>query len=117
MTKDVEINKSQSGTSVAAFTVACNRVGKKGEKAVADFIRCIAFSQTAEYAGNYAKKGNMVAVDGRIQTGSYSRNGQTVYTTDVIAERFRLLEKKDRQASNEYSDYEFNVDDLGDYDF
>ena len=69
--------------AVAKFTLAVNRM-KKGE---ADFISCTAFKQTAEFLGKYAEKGSMIAVTGRIQTGSYTKqDGTKVYTTDVIVD-------------------------------
>lgn len=120
LTRDVELKKTGNGTSIANFTVACDRMKKKGEEGTADFIRCIAWRQPAEFLSNYAKKGDMVAVDGRIQTGSYDQNGRTVYTTDIVAEQVKLLGGKSRDASRqEQSNFEqdydfdnFNPDDL-----
>lgn len=86
ITKDLEIRQSQSGTAVLRFTVAVDRPQKNGEKS-ADFISCIAFGQTAEFIGRYFGKGRMIALEGNIKTGSYEKNGVTIYTTDVIVER------------------------------
>jgi single-strand DNA-binding protein len=87
ITKDLEIRQSQSGTAVLRFTVAVDRPQKNGEKST-DFISCIAFGQTAEFIGRYFGKGRMIAIEGNIKTGSYqNKNGETVYTTDVIVER------------------------------
>ena len=87
ITKDLEIRKSQSGTVVLRFSVAVDRPQKNGEKS-ADFISCIAFGQTAEFISRYFGKGRMIALEGNIKTGSYqNKNGETVYTTDVIVER------------------------------
>lgn len=108
LTRDVEIRKTQTGLSVARFTVACDRrssrdQGNQGQQ-TADFISCVAFRQPADFLGMYAKKGALVAVDGRIQTGSYDRNGQTVYTTDVVAENVRLLESRAQSQSRQSND-------------
>lgn len=87
ITKDLEIRQSQSGTAVLRFSVAVDRPQKNGEKS-ADFINCIAFGQMAEFISRYFGKGRMIAIEGNIKTGSYqNKNGDTVYTTDVIAER------------------------------
>jgi len=99
LTRDVEVRKTTSGLSVARFTVACdrrvsrNRDGGANQQ-TADFISCVAFNQPADFLGQYARKGAMIGVDGRIQTGSYERDGQRVYTTDVVAENVRLLESR-----------------------
>src|SRR5699024_4367682 len=75
LTKDVELRYSQSGTAVANFTLAVNRQFKNqnGERE-ADFIRTLAFGKTAEVIAQYVKKGQQLAVEGRIQTGSYENN-------------------------------------------
>lgn len=87
ITKELEIRQSQSGTAVLRFSVAVDRPQKNGEKS-ADFISCIAFGQTAEFINRYFGKGRMIAIEGNIKTGSYqNKNGETVYTTDVIVER------------------------------
>lgn len=84
----------ESQTAMCRFTVAVDRL-KKGE---ADFIGCIAFGKTAEAIEKYTFKGQKVAVQGRVQTGSYkNKNGETVFTTDIVANRIEFLEWKDRQ--------------------
>lgn len=120
LTRDVELKKTGNGTSIANFTVACDRMKKKGEEGTADFISCVAWRQPAEFLSSYGKKGNMIAVDGRLQTSNYDQNGRTVYRTEVIAEQVRLLEGKSRDTSrqeqtNNEPDYDFdnfNPDDL-----
>ena len=65
-----------------------------------DFISCIAFGKSAELLDKYVKKGNKVAISGRIQTGSYTnKDGKTVYTTDVVAERVEFIESKKQEES------------------
>ena len=95
LTKDVEVRKTQSGLSVAQFTVACDRIGKKAEgQPDADFINCVAWRQPADFLGQYAHKGALVGVDGKLQTRSYDRDGQKVFVTEVVADQVRLLESK-----------------------
>ena len=95
LTRDAETRKTGSGITMATFTVACDRQKKKDDQeSQADFIRCIAWRQSAEYMERYAKRGMIVGVDGRIQTGSYEKNGTTVYTTDVMCDNVRILSEK-----------------------
>lgn len=82
LTADPDVWISQSGTSIATYTLAVDRRGKEKE---ADFIRCKAFNRGAEFADKYFRKGMRVAVSGSINTGSYKdKEGRTVYTTDVL---------------------------------
>lgn len=90
-----------SGKAVTKFTVAVDRF-KKGE---ADFIRCVAFDKTAETIANYLVKGSQIALEGKIQTGSYDdKDGKKVYTTDVIVERFDFCGKSEKPASQDKPD-------------
>ena len=90
MTKDAEVSYTQSNTAIARFTLAVDRQ-KQGE---ADFIRCVAFNKTADLLSRYCGKGSKLGVEGRIQTGSYQKDGKTYYTTDVIANRIEFLDSK-----------------------
>lgn len=98
LTKDIELKKTQSNVSVCRFTLACNRryVQANGQQE-ADFISCIAWRQSADFLAQYARKGYIVGVEGRIQTGSYENNGIKTYTTDVVCEHVQLIgnNKKD----------------------
>lgn len=97
LVKNVECKYTQSQMAVAQFTVAVNRPKKNGEDNGADFPRCIAFGKTAENLEKFTSKGRLIAVQGRIQTGSYkNKAGDTVYTTDVVADRVEFLEWKKR---------------------
>lgn len=106
ITKELEIRQSQSGTAVLRFSIAVDRPQKNGEKS-ADFISCIAFGQTAEFIGRYFGKGRMIAIEGNIKTGSYqNKNGDTVYTTDVIVERTSFTgEQKSAQSESRAQGY------------
>lgn len=92
LTRDVDLRYTQSGTAVARFTVAIDRHDKDNN---ADFPSCIAFGKTAELMSNYVRKGQRVALEGRIQTGSYTNSeGKTIYTTDIVASRVEFIESK-----------------------
>ena len=96
------INTQSGDMSVANFTIAVDRTGKdKG----ADFISCKAFGKTADGIGTYFHKGQRIAVQGSIQTGSYTnKDGVKVYTTDVIVNRWEFCESKQAQPSKEEPD-------------
>ena len=102
LTRDPEARTSQGGEPVARFTLAVDR---RGRERAADFIGCVAFGKTAESVGQYLRKGSRVGVCGRIQTGSYERDGRKVYTTDVIADEVEFLETRAaaEQAAGEYA--------------
>lgn len=99
LTKEPETRyTAENQTAVTTFTLAVNRMGKdKG----ADFPRVTVFGKQAENVAAYCKKGAMVGVQGRIQTGSYEKNGQTIYTTDVIADRVEFLSSKNQAETKE----------------
>ena len=101
LTKDPELRKTQNGKSVVSFTIAVNRKFKKEET---DFIRCVAWNQTADFMANYLEKGALVGIEGNIQTGSYEDNGRTVYTTDVICNSVQSLESKKQREDNRVND-------------
>ena len=97
LTRDPEVRYSagESGTAIARYTLAVERRFKRDGEASADFINCVAFGRSAEFAGKYFHQGLKVLVAGRIQTGSYTNNsGQKVYTTDVVVEEQEFAEGK-----------------------
>jgi len=90
LTKDPDLRYAAgSQTAVARFTLAVNRPFSKNNEA--DFINIVVFGNQAENCGRYITKGRMVAVQGRIQTGSYEKEGRRIYTTDVVADRVEFL--------------------------
>lgn len=94
MTRDAELRYTPSNQAVATFSLAVNRNFKSqnGERE-ADFINCVIWRQQAENLANWAKKGALIGITGRIQTRSYeNQQGQRIYVTEVVAENFRLLE-------------------------
>lgn len=97
LTRDPEVRYSQGQNSmaIARFTLAVDRRIKKDGEQSADFINCISFGKTAEFAEKYFRQGTKICISGRIQTGSYTnRDGQKVYTTDVVIEEQDFAESK-----------------------
>lgn len=105
LARDPEVRYTGDGNSMAVcrYTLAVDRKFKKDGEPTADFISCVAFGKTAEFAERYFAKGLRVAVSGRIQTGSYTnRDGQKVYTTDVAVEEHEIAQS--RSESSEQQD-------------
>ena len=102
LTRDPELRYTPSNVAVATFSLAVNRNFKnQAGDYEADFISCIMWRQQAENFANWLKKGALVGITGRIQTRSYdNQQGQRVYVTEVVAESFQTLEKKDNAANN-----------------
>lgn len=104
LTRDPEIRytSGQNQTAVGRYTLAVDRRYKKeGDEQTADFINCVTFGRGAEFAEKYLHQGTKIAVVGRIQTGSYTnKDGQRVYTTDVVAEEQEFAESKAASQRN-----------------
>lgn len=98
LTRDPEVRYSQgeSSLAIARYTIAVDRRFKRdGDQQTADFITCVSFGKTAEFAEKYYRQGTKVLVTGRIQTGSYTnKDGQKVYTTEVVVEEQEFAESK-----------------------
>lgn len=112
MTRDAELRYTPSNQAVATFTLAVNRNFKNqnGERE-ADFINCVIWRQQAENLANWAKKGTLVGVTGRIQTRNYeNQQGQRVYVTEVVADNFQILESRATREGQSGGSYngEFN---------
>ena len=104
LTRDPDIRYTQGNEpmAIARYTLAVDRKVKKENEATADFISCVAFSKSAEFAERYLKQGTKVVIEGRIQTGSYTnKDGQKVYTTDVVVEGTEFAESKSSGSSSE----------------
>lgn len=100
ITKDPDV-RSNGDSLVTRFSLAVDRRFKKDNE-TADFIGCVAFGKTAEFIEKYCHKGTKLVVTGRIQTGNYTnKEGQKVYTTDVIVEECEFAESKKASESNE----------------
>ena len=97
LTRDPEVRYTQgdNAAAVARFSLAVDRRFKKDGDQTADFINCVAFGKTGEFIEKYGHKGTKFVVEGRIQTGSYTnKDGQKVYTTDVVVEQVEFAESK-----------------------
>ena len=97
ITKDPDLRYTASGVAVAQFTLAVNRnfTNQNGDRE-ADFINCVMWRKPAETLSNYARKGTLIGLTGRIQSRNYeNQQGQRVYVTEVVAENFQLLESKE----------------------
>ena len=97
LTRDPEVRYTQgdNASAVARFSLAVDRRFKKDGEQTADFINCVAFGKTGEFIEKYGHKGTKFVVEGRIQTGSYTnKDGQKVYTTDVVVEQVEFAESK-----------------------
>lgn len=106
MTRDAEIRYSQGENSmaIARFSLAVDRRFRKDGEQGADFINCIAFGKTAEFYEKFGRKGTKFVIEGRIQTGSYTnKDGQRVYTTDVVVENTEFAESKSNNQSGNSS--------------
>lgn len=90
ITRDPDIRQSGE-TKIARYTLAVDRRNKQDG---ADFIPCVCFGKTADFVEKYLQKGMKIAVEGRIQTGSYEKNGQKVYTTDIIVDSHEFVESR-----------------------
>lgn len=101
LTKDPELRKTKTGMSVCNFLLAVDRPKQKGQdKVVTDWISCQAWRQSADYICRYAKKGALLAVDGRIQTNSYDNAaGQKVHSTEIVCERVEIQRQASTQGS------------------
>lgn len=124
LTRDPELRYTPSGVAICRFSIAVNRnyTNAQGERE-ADFINIVGWRGLAENCANYLRKGSLVGVDGRLQTGKYeNQEGRTVYTTDVVAEDVRFLEPRQQQqqranrkpkdqASNQGDPYDPFMDD------
>ena len=106
LTRDPEVRYSQGerAMAIARYTLAVDRRGRRGgndDSQTADFIPCVAFDRAGEFAEKYLRQGTKIVVEGRIQTGSYTnKDGQKVYTTDVVVEECEFAESKNSGGDN-----------------
>lgn len=101
LTKKIELRQTKTGNAVAQFSLAVQRRFKNanGEKET-DFINCVAYGKTAENLALLTEKGSLIGAEGSIRTGSYEKQGQRVYTTDIHLDSFALLESKKTADNN-----------------
>lgn len=100
--------------AVCRYTLAVDKKFKKDGEATADFINCISFGKSAEFAEKYFTKGLRVAVSGRIQTGSYTnRDGQKIYTTDVVVEEHEIAQSRSEASNQQESNRQPEISPYG----
>lgn len=106
ITRDPELRKTNTGTSVVSFTLAVNRRFSSNQEGGqdADFISCVAWRQSADFMANYVKQGTLLGVEGRIQTRNYKdQSDRTVYVTEVVCDSVQILaQKRAEEAPNTY---------------
>lgn len=113
LTKNAEVKKTPSGVSVSSFTLAVDR--RHSAEKTTDFINCVAWRQAADFLGSYGRKGNIVGIEGEIQTRNYKdQQGKTVYITEVVAREVRLIgnTKKEEPQETTQKEQEQNWEEL-----
>lgn len=101
LTRDPDVRYTQDQKAVARYTLAVDRRYKKEGEQSADFIGCVAFGKNGEFVEKYLHHGTKIAVEGRIQTGSYTKqDGTKVYTTDVVVDAHEFVEKKSASSGS-----------------
>ena len=114
--RDAEIKANQNGDEYAYFTIAVKRDFKnaKGEYE-SDFLKCVAFGNNANLVKTYFKKGSGILLEGRLRTGSYEKNGERFYTTDIAVDRIEFIDKVEKK--NPYEEMGKKVEEDFDYPF
>lgn len=112
MTKDPEVRYTtgEKQTAICRFAIGINE--GRGDDQRSSFPNIVVFGKTAELCGKYLHKGSKVGIEGRIQTGSYEKDGRKVYTTDVIADRVEFLTKQEKKQDDQYGGFYPSDDDL-----
>ena len=108
LTRDPEVRygAGENSTAVARYTIAVDRRFKRDGEQNTDFIGCVAFGRNAEFAEKYLRQGTKIVLTGRIQTGSYTnRDGQKVYTTDIVVEEQEFAESKSAAGNGDQGNY------------
>lgn len=118
LTRDPEVRYSngENQLAIARYSLAVDRAGRGNgqDQQTADFINCVAFGKQGEFAEKYLHKGMKVAIEGRIQTGSYTnKDGAKVYTTDIVVERHEFCESKNSQGSDNGGSFAASAPDEG----
>lgn len=112
LVREPELKYTQSGLAVLRFTVAVDRKlskdkrdeAERNNQPTADFISCTAFGKAAEVIANYHSKGSQIGVEGRIQTGSYEKDGRRIYTTDVLVNSITFVGSKNNNSGGNYQE-------------
>ena len=114
--KDIELRQTSSGTSAVEFSIAVKRAFKNANgEYESDFFNCVAFSKLAETISRYVKKGDMIAIEGRLQTRNYTnREGNKVYVTEIIVENVEFLSPKKQETEQEPKEQWVELDPFSD---
>lgn len=115
LTKDAEIRQTQSGKTVATFTLAVNRpfAKKDSGQQTADFIRCQAWERTADVLKRFTHKGSQIGVSGRLQTREYDKDGQRQFISEVIVEQMDLLDSRREAQESQPAQQQTNYSAYG----
>ena len=106
---EVRYTQGENSMAIARYRLASDRRFKREGEPTADFIPCVAFGKTGEFAEKYLRKGTKILVTGRIQTGSYTNNeGQKVYTTDIVVDEHEFCESKSNEAGTTHPQADAN---------
>lgn len=115
ITRDIELNSTASGIATSRFSIAVNRRPDANGERKADFFNCVAWRKTAEFLAKYCKKGSRVAITGHLVSGSYEKDGHTVYTVEIVVDNVDLMSssqaKSGSEKNNEMPDLEPLPDD------
>lgn len=106
MVKEPELKYTQNGKATTRFTLAVQREFNRDE---ADFINCVSWEKRAETIAQYFKKGQKIAIQGRLNVSNYDKNGETVWKTDVIVDKFEFVDNSNQSSKNTYNNQ--NEDD------
>ena len=115
ITKDIELKYNQNNVAITSFTLAVTRKFKnQNGEYESDFINCIAYKSTAELLNKYVKKGDLLGIEGRIQTRNYEKDGKRVYVTEVIVDSMDFLQAKKDESKQETTKIENTKQKLSD---
>ena len=105
LTKDPRISTYGDNKKMARFTLACDRRGRQEEgQQTADFVPCVCYGKTADFVDGYLRQGTKIVVTGSVMTGSFEKDGQKVYTTDILASQIEFAESKRADTSGGQAD-------------
>ena len=99
LVRDPESRVTESGITVARFTIAVDRIRGKGQEPVTDFIRVVTWRRLAEICAQYVKKGKLVAVEGRLQLSYYEKEGTQMQSAEIVADNLQMLDKVSQETS------------------
>jgi len=115
LTRDPVLRMTSTGTANVRFTLAVDRITRKGEDQQTDFLRCVAWGALGQRCNDFLSKGRLVAVEGRLQLSTYEKNGETMPSAEIVIDNFQLLERKQtagyQESSSSYQDNKNHVEE------